>query len=173
MATHPADPWHSKPPSRLAARSRNLAIYEAPYNDDPEDWEAWGTYIADLTEALTTGRPGDAVALFMAFVGVLPEQIEEMRQSPAWAYYEAMGPTLAYDHAAILGKDRSVPVERAARVTVPTLVMYGEQSFPFMGETARTLEKAIANAELRTLPGQGHEVSPDVLAPILAEFVAA
>jgi hypothetical protein len=50
--------------------------------------------------------------------------------------------------------------------------MHGGASYPFMGETARTLQKAIVGAELRTLAGQGHDVSPDVLAPILAEFVA-
>jgi pimeloyl-ACP methyl ester carboxylesterase len=155
----------------LGSKVKRLAIYEAPYNDDPEDRQAWGRYIEDMTEALAIGHPGDAVARFMAFVGVPPEQIDGMRQSPSWPYLEAVAPTLAYDHAAILGKDRSVPVERAARVAVPTLVMHGGDSFPFMGETARTLQKAIAGAELRTLAGQGHDVSPDALAPILVEFV--
>jgi pimeloyl-ACP methyl ester carboxylesterase len=156
----------------LGSKVKKLALYEAPYNDDPEARRAWGNYIGGLTEALATGHPGDAVALFMAYIGTPPEQIDGMRQLPFWPNLEALAPTLAYDHAGIMGKDASVPVERAARVAVPTLVMHGGASHPFMGETARTLQKAIVGAELRTLAGQGHDVSPDVLAPILVDFVA-
>jgi pimeloyl-ACP methyl ester carboxylesterase len=95
-----------------------------------------------------------------------------MRNSPFWPNLEAITPTLAYDHASILGKDAAVPAERAARVPVPTLVMHGGASYPFMGETARSLSLAIPVAELRTLAGQGHDVDPAVLSPVLVEFFA-
>jgi hypothetical protein len=39
--------------------------------------------------------------------------IEGMRREPWWAAFDAVAPTLAYD-AAVLGEDRSVPVEQAA-----------------------------------------------------------
>jgi pimeloyl-ACP methyl ester carboxylesterase len=55
-------------------------------------------------------------------------------------------------------------------VEVRTLVMYGDASFPFMSETARTLARAIPHAELRAMTGQDHNVSPGVLAPVLTEF---
>src|SRR5258707_7189165 len=98
------------------------------------------------------------------------EQIEAMRQAPTWPQLEAIAPTLAYDHTAILGKDRSVPIERAAQVRVPTLIMNGGASFPFMYETARTLSKAMPHAQLSTLEGQGHGPAEDVLAPALQAF---
>jgi pimeloyl-ACP methyl ester carboxylesterase len=122
------------------------------------------------TEALAAGRRGDAVALFMASAGMPTDQIRAMRTEPFWPGMEAIAPTLAYDHAAILGKDASVPTGRAARVAVPALVMYGDASYPFMGETARTLSQAIPHAELRTLAGQAHVVNPGVLAPVLIQF---
>ena len=83
---------------------------------------------------------------------------------------EAIAPTLAYDHTAILGEDSSIPIERAASVRVPALVMNGGASYAFMYETARALSKAMPHAQLRTLEGQTHEVDPKVLAQALVEF---
>lgn len=150
-----------------------LAMYEAPYNDDPAVRQAWARYIREMTEALAAGRRGDAAVLFMSYVGVPAEQIDGMRQSPHWTAMEAVAPTLAYDHAGVLGQDLSVPAERAARVRVPVLVIYGDASFPFMADTARTLSQAIPRAELCALEGQSHDVNATVLAPVLAEFFAA
>jgi pimeloyl-ACP methyl ester carboxylesterase len=149
---------------------KKLAVYEVPYNDDHEARLAWRAYIQQLTDALAANRRGDAVALFMQYVGMPAEQIEGMRHSPAWPSLEAIAPTLAYDHAAILGKDVSVSIERAAQVRVPTLVMNGGASYPFMYKTARTLSQAIPCAQLRTLEGQDHGPADDVLAPVLVEF---
>lgn len=127
-------------------------------------------YIKKLTEDLASDRRGDAVALFMAYVGIPAAHIEGMRHAPFWAGMEALAPTLAYDHTAIMGKDGSIPAERAARVHVPTLVMNGGSGAPFMLETARTLSKVIPGARLSTLDGQTHDVHPEALAPVLVEL---
>ena len=158
---------------KLVDKVKKLAMYEVPYNDDPEAQKAWGTYIKNLTEALASNRRGDAVALFMAYVGMPAAQIEGMRHAPFWSGMEALAPTLAYDHTAIMGNDGSIPRERAARVQVPTLVMTGGSGAPFMLETAKTLSTTIPRARLRTLEGQAHDVHPEALAPVLAEFFAA
>ena len=71
-----------------------------------------------------------------------------------------------------MGDSLAVPVGKAARVTVPALVMYGDASLPFMPATARTLSGAMPHARLRAVEGQTHEVDPAVLAPVLAEFFA-
>jgi hypothetical protein len=109
------------------------------------------------------------VALFMTFVGTPGDQLEGMRHAPEWPIYEALAPTLAYD-AAVLGEYSAVPTERATGVTMPTLVMNGGASVPFMHTTALALQQAIPNAQQRTLEGQTHEVAADVLAPVLVEF---
>ena len=105
----------------------------------------------------------------MQYVGTPVEQIEGMRHAPFWQALEAIAPTLAYDHTAILGENNSVPTERAMQVQVPTLVMNGGASFPFMFDTAQTLSKAIPHAQLRTLEGQTHDVASEVLAPVLVD----
>jgi pimeloyl-ACP methyl ester carboxylesterase len=149
-----------------------LAMYEAPYDDDPAASPAWRHYLTDMMAALEEDRPGDAAALFMAFVGMPAEQIEGMRGAPFWRGIEDVAPTLAYDHAGLVGTDRSVPAQRASKVAVPTLVMHGGEGAPFMAQTAATLQKAIPGAELRSLAGQGHNVTAQALAPVLAEFLA-
>ncbi len=153
---------------QLGEKVKKLAMYEPPYDDDPEAQRAWKAYIQQLTELLAAGRRGDAVALFMSYVGTPAEQIEAMRHS--WPMFDALGPTLAYDHIAIMGLDRSVPIKLAAEVRVPTLVMNGSESFPFMYGTARKLSKAIPHAQLRTLEGQDHGPAVEVLVPVLEEF---
>ncbi len=115
---------------RCATRSK-LALYAAVQRRQSRSAE-WIDYV-ESHDLLAAGRGGDAVALFMALVGAPAEQVEGMRQAPVWPMFEAVGPTLAYDAAAI-GEDRSVPTGRAAKVTVPTLIMNGDASFAFMGD---------------------------------------
>jgi pimeloyl-ACP methyl ester carboxylesterase len=159
--------------AKLGRKVRKLAMYEAPYNNALEAQSAWKEYIRQLTDALAAGRRGDAVALFMRYVGTPADQIEGMRHSPFWPAMEALGPTLAYDHTAILGQDNAIPTKRAARVKAPVLVMSGSASPRFMAETAQALSRAMPNAQLRTLEGQTHSVDSKVLAPVLVEFFEA
>jgi hypothetical protein len=126
--------------------------------------------VKQLKQLLDEGRKGDAVGLFMLLVGASPEDVEGIKQTPMWPLWESIGHTLAYDHIAALGEDAAVPVDRAAKVSVPTLVMNGSASFPFMHVTATTLASAIPNAQHNTLDGQTHEVAAEALAPVLIEF---
>jgi hypothetical protein len=106
----------------------------------------------------------------MMLLGMPPEHLEGMKQIPMWPMFEAVAPTIAYDAAAV-GEDGAVPVEKAAQLTIPTLVMDGGAGeFPFMPITAEALAKAIPNVQHRTLAGQTHEVEPDAIAPALIQF---
>ncbi len=151
-------------------KATKLAMYEPPLSDDVAARQAWKDYTANLRQALEAGRDGDAVALFMMLTGAREDQVEGMRGTPMWATFEAVAPTLAYDHIAILREEASVPTVRAARVAVPTLLMSGSASFPFMPITATALAEAIPNAQHHVLEGQTHEVEAEALAPVLVEF---
>lgn len=155
---------------RLGNKVRKLALYEPPYNSDPAARETWKDYRKNLDDALAAGQRGDAMAVFLKQVKVPGDQIEAMRREPWWQAFEAVAPTLAYD-ATIMGPEAAVPVERASHLTVPALVMNGDDAtYAFMLDTAMALAEAIPNAQHRTLAGQTHDVSSDVLAPILTEF---
>ena len=153
----------------LPDKIKKLAMYEPPYYSDEAARQAWKEYRRQLTELLAEDRRGDAAALFLALVGMPADQLDEMRREPWFAAFEAVAPTLAYD-AAVLGEDRAVPTDKAARVAIPALVMNGSASEAFMYDTAVALANAMPNGQHRTLEGQTHAVSPEAIAPVLVGF---
>jgi pimeloyl-ACP methyl ester carboxylesterase len=153
----------------LGNKVKKLAMYEPPYNDDQATGQALRKFRKQFKEALAEGRRGDAVGQFLIFMGMPAEHLDGMHQLPVWPMWEAIAPTFGYD-AATLGEDGSVPTKKAAGLDVPTLVMDGGASYPFMQVTATALANAIPNAQHRTLEGQTHEVAAEALAPVLVEF---
>jgi pimeloyl-ACP methyl ester carboxylesterase len=154
---------------QLGDKVKKIAVYEVPYNDDPVARQTYHNYYTNLHQAVAENRRGDAAALFLAQVGTPAEQIAGMRQAPFWQGLEAIAPTLAYD-AAALGEESVIPTDFVPQVKVPALVMSGDAGYPFMLETAEKLAAALPNAQQRTLAGQTHDVSQEVLAPVLIEF---
>jgi len=147
-----------------------LALWEPPYAEDPASRPP--AYTAEtFTRLVEEGRRGDAVEYFMVDVVRMPPDFAAFaRTQPWWAATEALAHTLAYD-ATVMG-DYSVPTDRARGVTVPTLVLAGGASFPFLRDTAAALADALPDGETRTLEGQTHDVDADVLAPVVTAFFA-
>ena len=147
-----------------------LALWEPPFSLDESRRPPTDT-ARTYTELVAEGRRGDAVEFFMSkVVSLPPEFVAYARTQPFWQAQEALAHTLAYD-ATIMG-DYSLPTERAAAVTAPTLVLAGGVSFPFMRETAQALAEVIPDGQHCILEGQEHNVDPGVLAPVLEEFFA-
>jgi pimeloyl-ACP methyl ester carboxylesterase len=147
---------------------RKLALWEPPFILD-EDRRLPTDLAKRYEEMVSEGRRGDAVEYFMTkVVGLPPEFVAFARTQPYWQAQEALAHTLAYD-ATVMG-DYSLPTERAAAVPVPTLVIAGGASLPFLLEAARALADVIPDAQHRILEGQEHNVDPAVLAPVLVEF---
>lgn len=148
-----------------------LIGWEIPYRTDDGGRQAWLGYRARLETLLREGRRGDAVELFMTTVGVPPQAIAGMKQSPFWAGAEEIAPTLAYD-AAVLG-DGSVPAHRLARVGCSTLLLTGGASPPLFSAAAEAAVAALRAGEHRVLAGQIHDVEPEVLAAAVRDFVGS
>jgi pimeloyl-ACP methyl ester carboxylesterase len=147
-----------------------LALWEPPYILD-ESRRPPADLVERYDEMIAAGRRGDAVEFFMAkVVGLPPDFVAYARTQPFWQEQEALAHTLAYD-ATVMG-DYSLPVERAAALTAPMLVMAGGASFPFMRETAQALAEVIPDAQTRILDDQEHNVAPEALAAVLEEFFA-
>ncbi|MGH9247301.1 MAG: alpha/beta fold hydrolase [Acidimicrobiales bacterium] len=156
-----------------AARGRaitKLALWEPPYVLDDETTRARppADYAAQLTELISADRRGDAVELFSTEAAAIPaEFVAQMRQAPFWAATEALAHTLVYD-AAIMG-DFSMPSDRLSAVPVPTLVIDGGTT-PWLTHSAQAVADTVPNAQRATLAGQPHNVAPDAIAPVLAEY---
>lgn len=149
-----------------------LALYEAPFIVDDSRPPVPADYVPHLIDLIAAGRRGDAVELFMTqAVGMPVEAVAPMRRAPRWPGLEAVAHTLVYD-GTIMG-DCSAPIERAASVTIPTLVMDGGASPVQMRNAAQAVAAALPSAQRRTLDGQTHDVAAAVLAPVLVEFFTA
>jgi len=150
---------------------RKVALWEVPFSLD-ESHRPPADQVARYDEMIAAGRRGEAVEYFMSKVVGLPaEFVAEARNAPWWPAQEALAHTLAYD-ATIMG-DYSLPAELAATVMVPTLVIAGGESFPFMRQTAQAFANVIPDGPSRILEGQEHNVAPESLVPVLVEFFKA
>jgi pimeloyl-ACP methyl ester carboxylesterase len=145
-----------------------LALYETPFLAEAGDDVGMKEYTARLHDLLDEDRRGDAVELFMTFVGVPAQAIQGMRTQPVWAAFEAIAPTLAYDDAVLAGG--ALPRDLASELTIPVLVIAGDASPEPLRRAAARTATAIPAAELRVLAGQTHDVAPDALAPVLIDF---
>jgi pimeloyl-ACP methyl ester carboxylesterase len=149
-----------------------LVLYEPPFNTDDTDPTLPAGFAAELADLVSAGRRGDAVELYQTkAVGIPPQVVAQLRHAPFRPGLEALAHTLAYD-AAIIG-DRSTPAGPLAAVTVPALVITGEQSPPFLRNAAQAAAQTMPHGQLAVLPGQTHDVNPDATAPVMAEFLAS
>ena len=149
-----------------------LALYEPPFLVD----ESRPPLAADLPERLAAlvaaGRRGDAVELYQTEgIGIPEDVVAQMRNAPFRPALEAIAHTLAYD-ATIVG-DLKLPTALIASVTTPTLVIDGENSPPLLRNAARAVAETLPNGRQVTLAGQTHDISPDVTAAALAEFLSS
>lgn len=147
-----------------------LALWEPPFIVDgsrPPVPKDWGQRVDELVSA---GRPGDALEYWLTTViGAPVEAVAPMRTTPFWAAMEPNAHMLVRD-AALLG-DFSLPAERLATVTTPTLVLDGGQ-MPWLSQGVRALVDVLPNAQHRTLAGQPHDLSMDVLVAEVTDFLA-
>jgi pimeloyl-ACP methyl ester carboxylesterase len=145
-----------------------VAVYDVPYDPDPDSAPRYDQYRQRLAAALAADRRGDAVALFMRLAGSSETDVESARQSASWPGLETLAPTLAND-AALYGPP---PADRLATVTQPALIATGEHN-GFFAPAADAVAALLPNAVRQTFAGQGHVAAPAVVAPALHRFFTA
>lgn len=145
--------------------SSNVNGSRSPGNEDT---------IRDLVDA---DKRSKAVALFMKDVGTPWFVRVVMRIIPGvWSKMTAVAHTLPYDFAVLGATDgdesKSVEMDAVMRsIRVPTLAMVGEKSPPDMESGVQMVADIVPEASMQVLAGQSHDVSPDVLAPAVREFL--
>jgi pimeloyl-ACP methyl ester carboxylesterase len=152
-----------------------LAVYEPPFIVDdtrtpmPDDW------LPRLKGLLADGHRGDAVKMFMRFVGTPAIFTAVMPFTPVWGKLKAVAPTLPYDLTIMQEHQRGRPLTLAewVAVKVPTLVAAGAKSPAWMTNGTRALADALPDATYRTLAGQNHMVKAQAIAPVMTEFFTA
>lgn len=151
---------------------KKLALYEAPFVVDDTKEPISADYLPRLKAAVAANRRGDAVKMFMKFVGVPAPVIFVMRLMPAWSKLKAVAHTLPYDVGitAEHQKGKPLPAGRWAATKVPTLVADGGKSPAWMRNAMKSLASVLPNAKYRTVEGQTHMLSAKAIAPVLVDF---
>jgi pimeloyl-ACP methyl ester carboxylesterase len=152
-----------------------LAVYEPPFIVDdtrtpmPDDW------LPRLKQLLAANRPGDAVKMFMRFVGTPAVFTAVMPFTPVWSKLKAAAPTLPYDITILHDhqQGRALTSAEWAAIKAPTLVAVGGKSPAWMTNGTRALADVLPDATYRTLSGQNHMVKAQAIAPVLTDFFTA
>jgi pimeloyl-ACP methyl ester carboxylesterase len=149
-----------------------LAVYEPPFIIDDTRPPLPDAYLARLTGLVSEGRRGDAVKMFMSFVGTPAIFTAVMPLTPVWPKLKAVAPTLVYDTTIVQDHQRGAPLTAAewAAVKASALVAAGAKSPAWMTNGTRSLAAALPDATYRTLPGQNHMVKARAIAPVLTGF---
>lgn len=139
-----------------------LYAYEPPYTRaDPNDKTD-----ADFREKLeafrASGQRDEAVSYFMRTVGVPGFGVAIMKLFPMWKVMRGVAHTLPYDAAVMDGF--KVPVQRLAKVKVPTVVANGEKTAPALKMAAAAAADAVPKAQHRVVPKANHGIKPKAIA---------
>lgn len=146
-----------------------LALLEPPYRVEGF-WRPPEDFAARLQSLLDEEKRSEAAEYYLsALIGLPPDVVADWRQGPMWSRNVALAHTLPYD-TALMGDDR-VPVERLADVKVHTLLINSDSTADWLHAAARATADALPDCQRLELPGVWHRVLPDVLGPVLVDFV--
>lgn len=151
-----------------------VAVYETPYVVDGNRPVPATDVFDRMNSLLAVGDRDGAAALFLTEqVGVPTEMVAGMKAAPVWPFMVAQAASLPYD-IAVTGPGLSLPVERLAGIAIPSLVMYGDATWPWLQTATAAVAAAVPGAHLHVLPGQDHAIlqQPEPLRPLLVEFLA-
>jgi pimeloyl-ACP methyl ester carboxylesterase len=153
-----------------------LVLFEPPFVVDVGRPPLPADYVQRLEGYVAAGRPDDAAAFFMGMAANMPEDmVDGVRRSPFFAPVVAVAHTIAYD-GRIMGSTMSgtpLPTDRWAKATVPTLVLHGDRTEPWLASGSRAVAEVLPSATVRAVPGEQHSAPADVLAAALREFAAS
>jgi pimeloyl-ACP methyl ester carboxylesterase len=147
-----------------------LALWEVPLG--LEGGDDGSAHLAGLQERIAADDREATVAFFMR--DMPPQWLEGARTSPAWPTMLSIAPTMAYDAAVLARSQAGTPwAQQWAAVTVPTLVIVGEETLPIFPPAADALVAALPRARQIRVPAANHSWELDAMATVLAEFFGA
>jgi pimeloyl-ACP methyl ester carboxylesterase len=135
-------------------------------------WQPTSHPLCRLARFVGADDRDGATALYQTEVIGLPsEMVEGMRQSGMWSFFTGLAHSLPYDYAHF-EPGCPVPDDRLGHIAVPTLVIAGSNTFPWLATAAQDVSGAIPGANHLSLQGQDHGVlqQPESLLTCLRKF---
>lgn len=152
----------------VAGNLQKLVLYESspgipvvPSND-----------VERVDDLVKRGDREEAVVHAFRSLGLTPNEVEQLRDSPTWSARVAAAHTLAREIRA--EEAYRVDRERFRDLSVPALLLLGEESPAWAHEATELIRAALPDARVAVLPGQGHMANvtaPELLADEVARFL--
>jgi pimeloyl-ACP methyl ester carboxylesterase len=139
-----------------------LAVYEPPFNMDANAKAQNRAFATEIAALLKDGKKQEAVMFFLTGIGMPPEMIGGIQQSPMWTSMISTAPTLNYDMAIT-----DAPIKST---DLPLLAMAGGASPDFVKQAVHAVEKASPYSAYVEIAGQTHFAPTEVVAPMLKAF---
>jgi pimeloyl-ACP methyl ester carboxylesterase len=157
----------------LTSNIRSLVLYEGWPPVLPEKLKFPSGVEERLDGLVTSGEPEAALELFWReVVKATEEDLRAIRAQPTWAARVATVHTITREVRAFF--DDTFDPERAARITVPVLLLAGTDTPDELRDDPETLAAALPNARIAYLEGQQHiadVLAPELFAERLLEFL--
>jgi alpha-beta hydrolase superfamily lysophospholipase len=148
-----------------------VVLHEPPFGpDDAHQRQETEVHIDAVTAALEKGARREAVGMHLSGTGIPQEIVDAISDDPRM---QAIAHTLLYDYAALSHRSRggATVSEFASAVTAPLLAIAGGASPGWMIDAAGRIADAAPNGRRVVIEGQGHVVPPELLVPVLIEFL--
>lgn len=152
---------------RLAGKVQKVILHDASYVHDEKERAEYKQLSQTIHQLLDNGKHAKAMRTFLKGIGMPKAFVALLPLFPGWRTMKALAPTLAYDIA--LTRDLP-PVERVARITIPTQIIVGEKNPVSIHEVGRQLSKAIPGAKCVQLAGEDHMANAKKVLPLLSGF---
>ncbi|MGY1591314.1 alpha/beta fold hydrolase [Geodermatophilus sp. SYSU D00708] len=146
---------------------QRLVLWEVPLDD--EEGTTGAEYLAAVRALVAAD---DREGLWRLWTEDMPpEWFEQMRSGPHWPLFERMAPTLEADAEALAWTQSAPRRQLWASVTMPTAVLLGASTFPFMAAAAESIVAALPSAERAEIPGIAHRWRAADLAACIAGYL--
>lgn len=155
---------------------KKLALQEPPFIVGEDERLPPKDFVAHISALIDSNRRDEAIKYFMVQgMGAPGFVIPIMRMMPGvWTRLKAVAHTLPYDAKLLEGYIGGKPLSGAEwqSVTMPTLVMAGNESPSSLRHASMSLGDVLPDARLLMQKGLGHtkKLSVNIIAPVLAEF---
>ncbi len=146
----------------------NVVLYDPSYVNDEAEQAQYASLSQQIHTLLQRGNHAHAMKTFLRGIGMPKAFVYLLPLMRDWKTMVALAPTLAYDLA--LTRDLP-PLDRAAHVSVPVLVLVGEKSPARIHDNVRQLTTAMPGATCIQLVGQDHMASATAVLPVLTSFL--
>jgi pimeloyl-ACP methyl ester carboxylesterase len=148
-----------------------LVLHEPPYSAGDDESRCAARELAEsVRAALAAGRRQEAIRLFCAAAGMPDDISKEFCGDPK---RRALAHTMTYDFE-VMGEfaGGGIPEHLVRAISIPTLVVAGDASPDFFRDIATRITSLLPNGQFAALAGQDHGAGADVVAAVIAKFLA-